>query len=103
MRIVLLCAQGMSTSLLVEKMKEASKKIDPTTEIEAHPIDSFEQQLKTANVILLGPQIRYKKNEFLPKADAASVSLDVIDMTAYGAINGEKVLKQALDLDQKNS
>lgn len=103
MRIVLLCAQGMSTSLLVQKMREASERLESAVEIEAHAVDAFDQQLKTADVILLGPQIRYKKGEFISKADAANVSLNVIDMAAYGSINGEKVLKQALDLRKKRS
>lgn len=101
MRVVLLCALGMSTSLLVERMKEAADRKEIMADIEAHSVDSFEQQLKTADVILLGPQIRYKKSQFSSKAESVDVPLDVIDMTAYGSINGEKVLKQALDLNKK--
>lgn len=98
MRIVLLCAQGMSTSLLVEKMKIAARDREVKVEIEAHSVDSFEKQLETADVILLGPQIRYKKNELFPKAKAENKPIDVIDMAAYGTINGKKVLEQALNL-----
>ena len=98
MRIVLLCAQGMSTSLLVERMKEAALDRGIHAEIEAHTVDSFEKQLETADVILLGPQIRYKKNELFPKAKAAGTPIDIIDMAAYGMINGKKVLEQAIRL-----
>lgn len=98
MRIVLLCAQGMSTSLLVERMKDAALDLGVNVEIEAHAFDSFEKQLETADVILLGPQIRYKKNELFSKAKVENKPIDIIDMTAYGTINGKKVLEQALTL-----
>lgn len=98
MRIVLLCAQGMSTSLLVERMKEAASDQQINAEIEAHAVDSFEKQIETADVILLGPQIRYKKNSLFPKAEAAGTPIDIIDMSAYGTINGKKVLEQAIGL-----
>ena len=100
MRIVLLCAQGMSTSLLVERMKEAAAKRGVNAEIEAEMVDSFDQQLKTTDVILLGPQVRYKKNELQLKADKAEIPLDVIDMAAYGSIDGDKVLNQAIELSK---
>jgi len=100
MRIVLLCAQGMSTSLLVERMKEAAVKKGVNAEIKAEMVDSFDKQLQTADIILLGPQVRYKKNELQPKADKANIPLDVIDMAAYGTIDGDKVLNQAIELSK---
>ncbi|WP_449355261.1 PTS sugar transporter subunit IIB [Virgibacillus natechei] len=98
MKITLLCALGMSTSLLVEKMKKVAKNRDINVEIEAHPVDDIDKQLKTADVILLGPQIRYKKNELFKKADVANIPIEIIDMRAYGTTDGEKVLDQALEL-----
>ncbi|WP_099159660.1 PTS sugar transporter subunit IIB [Virgibacillus ndiopensis] len=98
MKITLLCALGMSTSLLVEKMKKAASAKSIEAEIEAHSVDDLEEQLKTADVILLGPQIRYKKNELFAKADAANTPMAIIDMKAYGILDGEKVLDQALKL-----
>ena len=98
MKITLLCALGMSTSLLVEKMKKAATEKEIQVKIEAHSVDYLEDHLKTADVILLGPQIRYKKNELFRKAEAANVPIGIIDMRAYGTINGVKVLEQAMEL-----
>ncbi|SFB39277.1 PTS system, cellobiose-specific IIB component [Lentibacillus halodurans] len=98
MKITLLCALGMSTSLLVERMKTAAEKHNIRVEIEAHAVDDIDKQLETADIILLGPQIRYKKNELYKKAEASSTPIDIIDMKAYGATDGEKVLDQALNL-----
>ncbi|GGJ87593.1 PTS sugar transporter subunit IIB [Lentibacillus kapialis] len=99
MKITLLCALGMSTSLLVERMKKAADNQRINAEIEAHSVDDIDNQLKNSDVILLGPQIRYKKNELFKKGEAAKVPMAVIDMKAYGATNGEKVLEQALGLN----
>ena len=96
MKIVLFCALGMSTSLLVEKMKTAAKESSQQITIEAHSIDEFEKIGKTADVILLGPQIRYKKQALLKQTNG--IPLDVIDAVAYGTLNGEKVLSQAQGL-----
>lgn len=99
MKITLLCALGMSTSLLVERMKKAADSRGIDVQIEAHSVDDMDKQLKSADVILLGPQIRYKKNALFKKAEARGVPIAIIDMRAYGATDGEKVLEQALKLN----
>ncbi|MBY7144359.1 PTS sugar transporter subunit IIB [Virgibacillus sp. NKC19-3] len=98
MKITLLCALGMSTSLLVERMKKVANEREINVEIEAYSADDIDKHVETANVILLGPQIRYKKNELFKKAKAANTPIEIIDMRAYGSTDGEKVLDQALDL-----
>ncbi|WP_100011575.1 PTS sugar transporter subunit IIB [Lentibacillus sediminis] len=103
MKITLLCALGMSTSLLVKKMNQAASARGLDVEVEAYAVDSLETQLKTADILLIGPQIRYKKNEIFPKAEAAGVPIEIIDMKAYGTIDGEKVLDQALELKKRGN
>lgn len=98
MKITLLCALGMSTSLLVERMKKAANRRELNVKIEAHSVEEIDRQLKDSDVILLGPQIRYKKKELYKKAEEEKVPIAIIDMQAYGATDGEKVLDQALDL-----
>ena len=55
--ILLACAAGMSTSLLVTKMQEVSKK----DKIFAIPVSKVDQKVneESIDVILIGPQIRY--------------------------------------------
>ncbi|WP_440894705.1 PTS sugar transporter subunit IIB [Amphibacillus sp. Q70] len=98
MKITLLCALGMSTSLLVERMKKVAENREIEATIEAYSADEIDKQLKDSDVILLGPQIRYKKNQLFKKAKNAGVPIDIIDMKAYGATDGKKVLDQALDI-----
>lgn len=57
---LLMCAAGMSTSLLVNRMKEAAETKEIEFQIEAHPVGQIEKYGEAADVILLGPQVRYE-------------------------------------------
>ena len=61
-KIVLLCAAGMSTSALVRKMKDAAKAEGYEGDNSAHPV-SEAKNYQSADMILLGPQVRYRLKE----------------------------------------
>jgi cellobiose PTS system EIIB component len=58
MKILLVCAAGMSTSLVVEKMKKEAHARGLNTEILAIPMEDFDRHVGSASVILLGPHYR---------------------------------------------
>ena len=60
-KIVLLCASGMSTSILVNKMKEAAAAAGKDYEIAAYSASEAATKAADADVVLLGPQIRFSK------------------------------------------
>lgn len=95
-KIVLLCNQGMSTSALVMKMREVIERNKLDYEVNAYSVDSAETTAKDADVILLGPQIRYKKNDVQKQFPDKPV--EVIDMSAYGMLDGKKVVVLARKL-----
>lgn len=99
MNILLVCAAGMSTSLLVNRMKVAATNKGIDVQIEAHPIGSIEQYGDNADVILLGPQVRYDLKKI--QAEYPQKPVEVINMQDYGMMNGEKVLDHALELGKK--
>lgn len=100
MKILLTCAAGMSTSLLVEKMKKAAEKREENIIINAKSIDKVEEIIEDYDVILLGPQIRYKLKEIKNLGNEYNIPVDVVDSIAYGRVDGEKVLRQALELQK---
>ena len=65
-------------------------------EVNAYSVDSAETTAKDADVILLGPQIRYKKNDVQKQFPDKPV--EVIDMSAYGMLDGKKVVVLARKL-----
>jgi len=88
-RIKLFCASGMSTSVLVGKMRDAAKAKGVDCEINAYSESQLDQHLGSMDVALLGPQVAYTLSK---------VPVEVIPMVDYGMMNGAKVLDLALSL-----
>lgn len=101
--IMLVCSAGMSTSLLVTKMQKAAAEKDIDADIFAVSASDADNNLanKNVDVLLLGPQVRFMKDDFAKRVEPKGIALDVINMPDYGMMNGEKVLEQALKLSGK--
>lgn len=95
MKILLICAAGMSTSMLVQNMKKFA---DTEDVIEARPLAQLESMIDQFDVVLAGPQIRYKMKDIKKIADAHGKPADVIDMGLYGQMKGKEVLQIARNL-----
>ena len=95
-KIVLFCGAGMSSSLLVLKMRDAAKAIGYVCEVNAYSTVDI-AVAKDADVVLIGPQIRLYAQKIRGEL---TCPVEVIDMTAYGTMNGPKVLAQARKLMQ---
>ncbi|GAA0084267.1 PTS sugar transporter subunit IIB [Clostridium perfringens] len=93
--ILLVCAAGMSTSLLVNKMKGAAKEKGIEINIEALPVSECSRVIDKVDIVLLGPQVRFQK----PQVDAlvkGRIPVEVIDMRLYGTMNGKAILENVL-------
>lgn len=90
--IVLLCAAGMSTSALVRKMQDVAKTEGYDCDISAHSV-SDAKNFEGADIILLGPQVRYRLAEV--QKQLPNNIVQVIDMQDYGMMNGKAVLAKA--------
>lgn len=97
--IVLLCAQGMSTGMLMNKMRDEAKRIGYECSINAYAVTQAKAVAETADCILIGPQVRYELESV--KAQCPNLPVDVIDMVAYGRLDGAKVLKIAKSMIEK--
>ena len=98
--IMLACAAGMSTSLLVTKMQAAADEKGLDTEIFAVPAQEVDDIIleKKVDVLLLGPQVRYLLEQFTEKLKDKNIPIGVIPMVDYGMMNGSKVLALAEEL-----
>ena len=96
-RIMLACAQGLSTSLLVTKMQQAAEadKIEAT--IWATSYMKVEEAMREFDVLLLGPQVRHAFDS-IKKTVGDTAKVDIIKMQDYGRCDGAAVLKYALGL-----
>ena len=93
MNILLVCAAGMSTSVLVSKMKAEAEKQGKQYKIWAVGGADLANNLDGTDVILLGPQVRYTLNTIKKQAEKYNIPVEVIPMADYGMCNGENVLK----------
>lgn len=97
-KIFLCCAAGMSTSMLVERMKQSAASRDIDVDITAVPVSEFDQIIEDADVILLGPQVKFQLQRLSAVAEPQGVPVAAIDMMQYGSMQGDKVLDHALSL-----
>lgn len=96
--IKLFCAAGMSTSMLVTKMKKAAEGKGIEADIQALPESQIKKHLEGLDVALLGPQVGYELPKVKKICEPNGIPAAVIPMVDYGMMNGEKVLDFALDL-----
>lgn len=94
--ILLICSGGMSTSMLAERMIAAAKAKGVEAKIWAVGEQAADANVGEADVVLVGPQMRFKVSEL--KAAYPGKPIDAIDMRDYGMMNGEVVLDKALAL-----
>ncbi len=99
--ILLVCAAGMSTSLLVTKMEAAAKEQGIEIKIFALPISDAPRVINDVDIVLLGPQVRFQKpqvEKLIADRTAGPIPCEVIDMRDYGTMNGKKVFDNAMKL-----
>lgn len=90
-KIVLLCAAGMSTGMLVVKMREAAKEMNYECNINAYAVAETNEVAKDADIVLLGPQIRFQLDYV--KKICPGVLVEPVNIQDYGMMNGKNVMK----------
>ena len=95
-KILLVGSAGMSTSLLVTKMNNAAKEMGIEAEINALPVAECSSKIDEVDIVLLGPQVRFQK-PVVEKLAKGRIPVEVIDMRAYGLMDGKSILKSAVE------
>jgi|SRR5690625_11176 len=98
MNIILVCSAGMSTSMLVNKMVKEAEERSFATDIKAVAESELKNHVEHIDVVLIGPQVRYLEKKIKAQVEPLGVKVAIIDQRAYGLIQGEKVLDQAIAL-----
>ncbi|MEC2158964.1 PTS sugar transporter subunit IIB [Virgibacillus halodenitrificans] len=98
MKIILVCSAGMSTSMLVNKMRKAAEDRGMDAEINAIADSQLKNNLEGLDVVLVGPQVRYLEKKIKQQLEPQGIKVAIIDQIAYGMMQGDKVLDQAIEL-----
>ncbi|MBR0420609.1 MAG: PTS sugar transporter subunit IIB [Erysipelotrichaceae bacterium] len=92
MQILLVCAGGYSTSILMNKVTKYAADNNLDVSIEAQGASTDELNADKFDVILVAPQIRYKKDEIAKKTGKPVVVIPPMD---YGNGKPQKIIELA--------
>lgn len=95
MKILLVCSAGMSTSLMVNKMKKVAEENKVNIEILAVAEANAKAHFDSVDILLLGPQVKYLEEKLREEADG-KFPVMTINTQKYGMMDGLGVLKGAL-------
>lgn len=93
-KVLLACAAGVTTSLVVKKMTDYAILEDLEVEIKAVPVDSAVNVGDQWDCILLGPQVKFALDRF----KGVNEKVAVIPSDIYARGDGKAVLKMALEM-----
>ena len=99
-KVLLICAAGMSSSLLEASIKRAAESAGVDLEVSAYFANigtywDFEEH--PFDVILIAPQVRFMKKSIAKKVEPLGIIVESIDPQAYGMVDGEKIFQQISD------
>lgn len=98
MRVLLICAGGLSTDILKKKMTVFAQEKGLPLEVVACGVMNYKEMLDDFDVILIGPQISYKKVEVEAATDKPIGLITAVD---YAIGNAESIFAQIEKLLQK--
>ena len=98
-KVLMVCAMGMSSSLLEAKTREAAEAAGVPFEL--HAINTPEMarwdfQAHYVDVVLVAPQVRYKRKSIAQAAEPFNIIVQDIDPVTFGMVDGEKLFKQVI-------
>ena len=99
--VVLVCAAGMSSSLLEQKIRQAAQAAGRDMElraVNATTMALMEFEKENIDIILVAPQVRFKKRGIMEKAEPLGILVQDIDTVAYGMMDGEKIFTDMVNI-----
>lgn len=96
-KVLLVCAAGMSSSLLEAAAIEAAKK--QGHELDIHAISApevgrYNFAANPVDMVLIAPQVRYKHKSVQQMAQPLGIVVDVIDSVTFGMVDGDGLFDQ---------
>jgi PTS system cellobiose-specific IIB component len=96
-KVLIVCAMGMSSSMLESKTIEAGK--NAGVEVQMHAITTpdvgvWDWQANWVDVVLVAPQVRYKRKSIAQAANPLGIIVQDIEIVTFGMVDGEKLFQQ---------
>ena len=96
-KVLMVCAMGMSSSLLEAKTREAAKAAGVAFELQAittPEIARWDFETNYVDVVLVAPQVRYKRKSIAAAAEPFNIIVQDIDPILFGMVDGEQLFEQ---------
>ncbi|MCR5668421.1 MAG: PTS sugar transporter subunit IIB [Lachnospiraceae bacterium] len=91
MKILLVCAGGMSTGLLMKKMKDYWADQGEELDINAVGLAEYQDVYQDYECVLVGPQVRYKLEDI---RNDTGLPTDVVNSLDYAIANCPNIMAQ---------
>lgn len=99
-KVLMVCALGMSSSLLEAKTREAAAKAGVPFELKAvatQEVARWDPTLQWYDIVLVAPQVFYKRKAIEQTATPHGILVQAIDATIFGMVDGEALFQQIMD------
>ncbi len=100
-KILLACGSGCSSGFIASAMRKSAKKKKIEAEVKAVGDSEILSLAGQYDILMIGPHIRYRLEEFQKLLGPQNITVHVIDEKKYGALDGEGILEDALALFEK--
>jgi PTS system cellobiose-specific IIB component len=95
MKILLVCAGGMSTSILMKKMESFWKEAGEELDIKAVGLAEYQDVYQNYDIVLMGPQVSYRLKEVKENTGLPCSAIQSFD---YAVANCANIMKLAQKL-----
>ncbi|MBE6054785.1 MAG: PTS sugar transporter subunit IIB [Clostridium sartagoforme] len=95
MKILLVCAGGMSTSILMKKMEKYWKEKGEELSIKAVGLGEYQDIYENYDIVLVGPQVSYRLKEIKENTKLPCAAIESFD---YAIANCPNIMKLAKKL-----
>lgn len=96
--ILLACGAGASSGFIAQKMRKAAQKMDLDIDIRAVSDTEIMENIDGVGALLIGPHLKHKFADIQEEIKGYGIKAMIIDRRCYATLDGETVLRQALDL-----
>lgn len=92
MKILLCCAGGLSSSVVMKKVRKYAEEIGEDVTIDAVGVGEVAEKAKDYDCVLTAPQVRNRFNEI--KEDAGGLPVAAMNPQDYAIGNAANIIKQ---------
>ncbi|WP_434644081.1 hypothetical protein ACMYSK_12695 [Klebsiella sp. I138] len=93
--IVLMCNEGMSTSMVAKKMRQYAQSINCTVSISATNIGSLENIYLQTDLIFLSPQLSYMESQ-VRETVQGRCQIELVNSQHFSHMDGKSIIEHAI-------